>query len=225
MIKLSKAKQYHNLTGIDELDNLDLIRLTGGGLIEIIGKKGTGKTQTLLSICANKSLANKKIAYIDCSGSFRPETIEQIILSTNEKGNVNPKNILRNIIYYRSYSFDDLNNFIKKIKIIDIDCMVFDDLFQLFFYKFKDNLRLELRKIIRDLAVFGLSRKIEIFFTNTIIEREIPNTLEKYYYEFFYHEIIRYVHIKILLKKENNKTPIEMTIIHPTSNIKKNQNI
>lgn len=198
------------------MKNIDELELDGGGLIEIIGKKGSGKTQTLLSICANKSIAGKKIAFIDCTGSFRPELIESMIINKTEDKNVNPKNILRNIIYYRSYSLEELDKFIKIITITNANCLVFDDIFQLFFYKFRDNLRLEVRRFIRNLAILALSKKIEIFFTNTIFEREIPNTLEKYHFELFYHEIIRYVHIKIILIENIKCKQRECLIIYPS---------
>ncbi len=186
-------------------------------LVELVGKKGSGKTQMLFLICAINSINNKKIMYLDGSGNFRPERIKSMI--EREIGKSKEQDIdkvLKNIRYQRIYDLEELSNSVKRSSLLNLDFIILDDIIPLFLYKFKENTRLELRKFIRELALLSILKKITIIFTNTIIERY--SNKNKLQYELFYHDIIRYVHIKILLQiiQSHNKV-INCSLVYPKS--------
>jgi RecA/RadA recombinase len=187
-----------------------------GNLIEITGKKGSGKTQISFLICAINSLNNRKTVYIDGSGNFRPEKIKSMIdryLTDNDENNL----YLKNIAYKRIYELRELIELLKKIRILNFDLIVLDDIIPMFLYKFKDNTRLEVRKFIRDLSMITLSRKIMIVFTNTVTEKSDKDSKNIYLRELFFHDIIRYVHYKFYLQiNPYNKKITECKLIHPS---------
>ena len=134
-----------------------------GNLIEITGKKGSGKTQISFLICAVSSLYNKRIIYIDGSGNFRPERIKSIIdkyLIHKENSNT----YLKNIGYKRVYELSDLVKLIKKIKILNFDLILLDDITPMFIYKFRDNTHLEVRSFIKNIFINNLVKKNDDHF-------------------------------------------------------------
>jgi RecA/RadA recombinase len=197
------------------LDKLLFNETRLGNLIEITGKKGTGKTQISLLICAISSLYNKRIVYIDGSWNFRAERIKLIIdkyLAYKEDSDI----YLKNIAYQRIFELNDLVKLIKKIKIFDFDVILFDDIIPMFIYNFKENMGLEVRSFIKDLSLITLSKKITIIFTNTITEKIDKETKKIQSKELFYHDIIRYVHYKFYLQAHPiNKRITECKLFHP----------
>ncbi len=194
-----------------------MVKPHGGTLIEICGKKGSGKTLVALSICAINSVRNKKIVYVDGSGNFRPDIIESMIGNFAETRE-NHQNFLKNIIYLRIYEIDDLLKLTKKINILNPDIMILDDIIPLFLYNIKENLHLEIRKFIRELAITALISKKKIFFTNTNFQKKDLN-LVKYEYELFLYDIVRYVHFKLYLQMielNNHKKKINCILLHPS---------
>ncbi len=202
-------------TGIKDLDRLLFNAMKIGNLVEITGKKGSGKTQISFLICAINSLNRKKTIYIDGSGNFRPERIKSMIdryLTDKDESIL----YLRNISYKRIYESGDLMELIKKIKILNFDLILLDDILPMFAYKSKDNTRLEVRRFIRDLSFITLSKKIMIVFTNTVIERIDKESQKMYLRELFFHDLIRYVHYKFHLQiNPFNKRITECKLIHP----------
>jgi RecA/RadA recombinase len=199
------------------LDKLLGNEMKSGSLIEITGKKGSGKTQISFLICAINSMNNKKIIYVEGSGNFRPERIKSMI-DKYSISNVDSKEYLKNVIYQRIYELDDLFKLINKIKILNLDILILDDIIPMFLYKFRENTRLEMRSFIRELSLITLSKKIIILFTNTLIETVNEDSKNKYLRELFFHDILRYVHFKFLLQtNNNNKEIIECTLVHPYS--------
>ena len=176
---------------------------------------GSGKTQLCFSICAINSINNKKTLYIDGSGNFRPERIKSMIdkdIEDREKSN----QYLKNIAYQRVYNLDNLTKLIKKTEAIDFDFIILDDIIPMFLYQFNDNTRIEIRKLIRDLSLITLSKKINIIFTNIIIEKTNTDKKNNQLRELFFHDIIRYVHYKFYLKKDlNNEKITELKLVHP----------
>jgi RecA/RadA recombinase len=181
----------------------------------LTGKKGSGKTQISFLICAISSLNNRKTIYIDGSGNFRPERIKSMIdgyLNNKEESKI----YLKNIAYKRIYELGDLIETLKKIRILNFDLIVLDDVIPMFTYKFKDNTRLEVRKFIRDLSMVTLSRKIMIIFTNIVTEKRDKDGKNIHLQELFFHDIIRYVHYKFYLQiNPHNNQITECSLIHP----------
>ncbi len=67
--------------------------------------------------------------------------------------NNDSKIYLKNIVYQRIYELDDLTKLVKKIKIINFDVLILDDIIQIFLHKYKENTRLEVRNFIRELSL------------------------------------------------------------------------
>ncbi len=123
---------------------------------------------------------------------------------------------LKNIIYQRIYEFDDLAKLVKKIKIMNFDILILDDIIPLFLHKFKENTRLEVRNLFRELSMITLSKKIIVLFTNIVIEKVKQDGKGTFLQELFFHDIVRYVHFKFFLKNNHgNKQIIECKLIHP----------
>ncbi len=101
-------------TGSSALDTL-----LGGGIetqsiTEAFGEFRTGKTQlaNTLAVTAQLPLArgggHGKVAFIDTEDTFRPERIRKIA----ERYELDPNQVLENIVYARAYNVDGLNKLI-----------------------------------------------------------------------------------------------------------------
>ena len=185
-----------------------------GTLIELVGKKGAGRTHLVYLICSLNSIRSKKTLYLDGSGNFRPEVINEYLLKMANANDWELKKFLKKIIYQRIYEVDNLNLVLKRIKVLEIDCVIFDDVIPLFLYNQNKNMRQEVRRFIREISLIAITKKISIFFTSTLIEKFEETSLERINYELFYHDIIRYVHIKANIKRRNQNT-VECVFIHP----------
>jgi hypothetical protein len=123
---------------------------------------------------------------------------------------------LKNIAYQRIYNLNNFVKLIKKIEATDFDYLILDDIISMFLYQVKDNTRLEIRKLIRDLSLITLSKKTIIIFTNIIIEKKDIDKKSSLLRELFFHDIIRYVHYKFYLNKDSNNEKItELKLVHP----------
>eukprot|EP01022_Parablepharisma_sp_SALTPOND_P021616 TRINITY_DN4304_c0_g1_i1.p2 TRINITY_DN4304_c0_g1~~TRINITY_DN4304_c0_g1_i1.p2 ORF type:complete len:390 (+),score=49.60 TRINITY_DN4304_c0_g1_i1:139-1308(+) len=97
--------------------SIGLDTLLGGGIesqaiTEVFGEFRTGKTQlaNTLAVTAQLPVAkgggSGKVAFIDTEGTFRPERIRKI----SERFELNPEEVLDNIIYARAHNVDALNH-------------------------------------------------------------------------------------------------------------------
>ena len=95
-------------TGSKQLDSL-----LGGGIetravTEVFGEFGSGKSQLAHQLCVNVQLPpeqgglNGKAIFIDTENTFRPERIQQMALGLD----LDPTEVLRNILVARSYNTD-----------------------------------------------------------------------------------------------------------------------
>jgi hypothetical protein len=158
---------------------------------------------------------NQKIIYVDGSGNFRPERVKSM-MDKLSNGNPESKKYLKNIIYQRIYEFDDLTKMVNKIKIINFDILILDDILPIFLFRFKDNTRIEVRKFLRELSMITISKKKIILFTNIAIEKVNKDGKGNALHELFFHDIIRYVHFKFFLKNHrNNRQLIECKLLYP----------
>jgi hypothetical protein len=199
---------------LKKLDNL-LLRLTQNGtLIELVGKKGSGRTQLVYLICSLNSIRSKKTLYLDGSGNFRPEVINEYLLKLSNADDEQLRNFLKKITYQRIYEVDKLIILLKKIKVLEIDCVILDDVIPLFLYNQNKNIRQEVKRFIREIALIAITKKIGVVFTSTLIEKYEENNFGLINYELFCHDIIRYVHIKASIKR-STQNMIECEFIHP----------
>ncbi|HSA75667.1 MAG TPA: hypothetical protein VLE21_05710 [Candidatus Nitrosocosmicus sp.] len=88
---------------LDKLNDLLLHSREAGSLIEVVGKKGSGKTSLLHMICAKNTLENKKTLYVDGSGNFRPERIHDHLEESDICKKEQIMEYLRNISFVRIY--------------------------------------------------------------------------------------------------------------------------
>ncbi len=185
-----------------------------GTLIELVGKKGVGRTQLVYLICSLNSVRSKKTLYLDGSGNFRPEVIKEYLLKISNANDEELRKFLKKITYQRIYEVDKLVLLMKKIRVLEIDCVILDDVIPLFLYNQNKNIRQEVRRFIREIALIAIAKKISVVITNTLIEKFEENSFESLNYELFYHDVIRYVHIKASIKRRTQNT-IECEFIHP----------
>ncbi len=122
-------------TSSQELDDLLGGGIETGGMTEFFGEFRTGKTQIMHQICVNVQLPREKggldgcALYIDTEGTFRPERIIQMA----EAKDMDPKKVLKNIVFGRAYNSDhqvllvkEASNLIKEknIKVIIVDSLI-----------------------------------------------------------------------------------------------------
>lgn len=201
-------------THLDKLSNLLESFNEAGSLIEFAGEKGSGKTSLLHMICAKNTLLNKKTLYVDSSGGFKPEIIHDYLEKSthvHSQGMINQ--YLRSITYVRIYEPDIILSVLRRIRLMDIDCVVIDDMILLCLHSLRSKMRFEVRKFVRDMAIMALFKRINIIFTNTVMNRFESLGSEPISYELFYNDLVRYVHVKSMLKKTNNG--INCNFIYP----------
>ena len=123
-------------TGCTQLDGL----LNGGcetrAIIEVYGEFRTGKTQIAHQICVTVQLPPEKgglganALYVDAEGTFRPERLVQIAEKYPE---LNPEEVLENVMYARAYNSDHQTIIIdklpglvkeKNIKLVIVDSLI-----------------------------------------------------------------------------------------------------
>jgi len=96
------------LTGSKELDNLLGGGIETGSITEFYGQFASGKTQIGLQATVNVQLPVEKgglngtAVFIDTESTFRPERVMQIAVTKN----LDPKEVLKNILVARAYNSD-----------------------------------------------------------------------------------------------------------------------
>jgi archaellum biogenesis ATPase FlaH len=174
---------------------------SNGALVEIAGGKQSGKTLFLQIICSINSLENRKTCYIDNVGKFDPKFIFRYLEGTKTLKNKEIYAKMKYISIARAYEINDLIAIIKKLRIMDYSCVVFDDLLIFYSYRHDRNAKEEIRNIIRELALLALNKRTCIIFTNPIVW----SLNNKFYlgstYELRYNDIIRYIHFKAIINK------------------------
>ncbi|MEM2907914.1 MAG: DNA repair and recombination protein RadA [Candidatus Hadarchaeales archaeon] len=98
----------HISTGSNALDKMIGGGVETQGLTEVFGEFGSGKSQLAHQLCVNVQLPpergglNGKAIFIDTENTFRPERIQQMALGLD----LDPTEVLRNILVARSYNTD-----------------------------------------------------------------------------------------------------------------------
>ncbi|KAL4155372.1 hypothetical protein PRNP1_007482 [Phytophthora ramorum] len=111
-------------TGSRQLD-----QILGGGLetmsvTEVHGEFRTGKTQLCHTLCVTAQLPRSrgggagKIAFIDTEGTFRPNRVAEI---ARERYNLDPDDVLDNIIVARAHSHDAQMDLVIKLGVLFAD--------------------------------------------------------------------------------------------------------
>lgn len=187
---------------IEKLADLMTEFTTHGALVEFAGGRQSGKTLLLHIICSLNSLKNIKTCYVDNVGRFDPQFIFSYLESTKT---LNKKEIyfkMKYVSHARAYEIGDLLAIIKKIRIMDYACVVFDDLLMFYSYRHDRNTKEQIRNIVREIAMLALSKRTCIIFTNPIVRSPNNQFPSRSSYEFRYNDIIRYIHFKAIINKE-----------------------
>lgn len=110
-------------TGSRSLDGLLGGGIRSGMVTDFFGGSGTGKSQLCFTICVNCAKEinpGESILFIDTTGNFRPERIQEISKGQGKEG------VLSKISYMRVFNSSDQNNVIcgaseRRPKIIIVD--------------------------------------------------------------------------------------------------------
>jgi len=187
-------------TGCKALDDL-----LGGGIetqavTEFVGEFGAGKTQLCHQLCVmvqlplEKGGLNAKAVYIDTEGTFRPERIIQIA----EYRELDPRQALRNIIYARAYSLNEVLVSIREVFCRDYRLILVPSLETLIIRELSlgvggIKLLSKIAKIVLDLAFISSTRDTaSIIFSSP----NKPPSLEEY--------LARVVHRRIFFRRKED---------------------
>lgn len=182
--------------------------------MEFAGGRQSGKTLLLHIICSLISLKNKKTCYVDSVGRFDPEFIFRYLQGT---GTLETEDIyakMKYISHARLYELSDLLSIIKKLRIMDYRCIVFDDLLTFYSYRHDRNAKEEIRRIVREISLLATMKRVCTIFTNPIIRSSNNKFPLRPTFEMRYNDIIRYIHVKANVKKGINDT-IECEFVYP----------
>jgi len=178
-----KRQEVFNITtGSRELDKL----LGGKGIetkaiTEAFGGFGSGKTQLGLSLAVNvqmpvdKGGAEGKAVYIDTEGTFRPERIRQIA----EGKNINPENVLKNILVARAFNSDHQMLLVDKVAELikngePVRLVIIDSLTAHFRAEFSGRGQLadrqqKLNKYLHNLMKMAEANNLAVYVTNQVM--------------------------------------------------------
>ena len=169
-------------TGSKNLDDL----LGGGGIeskaiTEVFGAFGSGKTQVGSTLAVNVQLpkdkggAEGKCVFIDTEGTFRPSRIKQIA----EKREMNPENVLKNILVARAFNSDHQILLLDKITEMikdgePIKLVIIDSLTAHFRAEFSGRGTLadrqqKLNKYIHNLMKLAEQHNLAVYVTNQVM--------------------------------------------------------
>ncbi len=185
-LKKYSSQKERITTGSKSVDQLLGGGIETGGITEIYGKYGTGKTQFVFQLCVNVQLPEKlgglssKAAFIDTEGTFNPLRIKQM----SQALNLDPSVTLRNIYYKKALSLDDqkkaTNNLKELVERENVKLIVIDSLINYFrseFHGRKDLFRRqqELKKHLHVLNRLSLTENVAVVVTNHVMD--IPDNL------------------------------------------------
>ena len=185
-------------TGLEKLDKSLSGGISGGVIVDIFGKNGTGKTQLLLQLTINSIKNGGHVLYFDTTGGFRPERILDI-----QKESESQSDFLNQITVSRLTNTSEQINSIKNIE-RNFSLIVIDNITDLFSYEYqKEESIFEknslFMKYMHDLANLAISNRIPIVITNMI------RNLEGKEIENMKSAIDPFTHIKIHLTKNSSK--------------------
>ncbi|MHA1380198.1 MAG: DNA repair and recombination protein RadA [Candidatus Helarchaeota archaeon] len=168
-------------TGSEQFD-----AMIGGGvetrsLIEVYGEFRTGKTQIAHQLCVTVQLPKEKggleaeAVYIDAEGTFRPERLLEIAEKYPE---LDPKTMLDNVIYARSYNSSHLQLIVEKIPALlkehNIKLIVVDSIISHFRAEYigrgtLSDRQQKLNKFIHKLLQIAEAYNLTVYATNQVM--------------------------------------------------------
>jgi DNA repair protein RadA len=150
-------------------------------ITEAFGAYGSGKTQLGLTLAVNTQLpeekggVNGKCVFIDTEGTFRPARIKQIA----ENINVNPDNVLKNILVARAFNSDHQMLLLEKVGEMikngePIKLMIIDSLTAHFRAEYAGRGQLadrqqKLNRYMHDLMKLSETYNLAVYVTNQVM--------------------------------------------------------
>ncbi len=139
----------------------------------IYGPAGSGKSNFCILASVEVVLSGKKVIYIDTDGSFSVERLKQICSARN----VEPKDILEQMTFYRPVNFDEQKAVFDKLRSgvsEHIGLIVVDSIAMLYRLEIGKNaeevydINRELGRQISYLSEIARKKRIPIFLTNQV---------------------------------------------------------
>ena len=191
------------VTGMRHIDDILGGGIPSGVVVDVFGGHGTGKTQMLHHIAARFAIHNRRVLYVDTSGTFRPERILQMA-----KNSVHPSSTISSQIL-EMISVARVQSVYEQMEIIDgllrdtdgFDLVVIDSLTDLFLYEYSRYGDLKERNRaffshMRNIARLAVRNRITVMVSNMI---RISGGVDS---EVLAAEVGLFAHVKIHLAKK-----------------------
>jgi RecA/RadA recombinase len=157
-------------TGSKAIDSLLGSGVREGMITDVYGEGGSGKSQLCFTLAANCAKEDGHVAFIDTTGTFRPERIVEI---SNTRGS------LEMITFIRALTTQDQIHAMDKIREIEPRLLVVDSLTALFSVEFSGAARhLAVMKHLHELALFSINSKCAVIVTNMV--RDVPQSDDRF---------------------------------------------
>jgi RecA/RadA recombinase len=156
-------------TGSTSIDTLLFGGIRSGMVTDLYGQSGTGKSQLCFTVCANCAeyvSREDTIMFVDTTGNFRPERIEEIAAYKNKNKNSDNR-ILNRIKYIRSFSSSEQIEAVNRITEFSARLIIIDNVSILFSNEFGGlDRHLALMKYMHRLCLAAINFNCAIVITN-----------------------------------------------------------
>src|SRR5688500_13036495 len=153
-------------TGSRSLDGILGGGIRSGMVTDFFGRSGTGKSQLCFTICVNYAKEinpGESILFIDTTGNFRPERIQEIASGKGEK------DVLRKISYIRVFNSSDQSHALSRIHGMSPKIIVVDNVSSLISNEFSGaRMHLRLMKHVHSLCLTAVTLDCAVVVTNML---------------------------------------------------------
>jgi RecA/RadA recombinase len=154
-------------TGSTSVDTLLFGGIRSGLVTDLYGQSGTGKSQLCFTLCANCAgyiSREDTIMFVDTTGNFRPERIEEIATYKNKNDD---NRILNRIKYIRSFSSSEQIEALNRIIDFSARLIIIDNVSILFSNEFGGlDRHLALMKYMHRLCLVAINFDCAVVITN-----------------------------------------------------------
>jgi RecA/RadA recombinase len=201
-------------TGSRSFDSLLGGGIRSGMVTDFIGRSGTGKSQLCFTVCVNsaKQLSpGEFILFIDTTGTFRPERIQEISNCSGEN------DVLGKISYIRVYNSYDQNLALFEATKRSPKLIIIDNVSSLISNEFSGARKhLHMMKHVHSLGLIAITLDCTVIVTNMLMYAS--NEGELLEREALASSISSCVHVRVMLERTNFTRPIyKASLVHPSS--------
>jgi len=199
-------------TGSRSLDGILGGGIRSGMVTDFFGRSGTGKSQLCFTICVNYAKEinpGESILFIDTTGNFRPERIQEIASGKGEK------DVLRKISYIRVFNSSDQSHALSRIHGMSPKIIVVDNISSLISNEFRGaRMHLRLMKHVHSLSLTAVTLDCAVVVTNML--RHAPYNESLTDREFMSSSISLCTHIRAKLEiADLARLLYKATLVHP----------